>query len=48
MVDLAPILLGDGIRLFDHLGPEPIELESTGVIETPGVIHLQYRVVKES
>ena len=35
-VDLVPILLGDGVRLFDHLGTEPIELESTRVIEGAG------------
>lgn len=45
-IDLAPILLGAGIRLFDHLGTEPIELESTGVIEGSGVTHLRFRVVK--
>ena len=45
-IDLAPILLGAGIHLFDHLGLEPIELESTGVIEGSGVTHLRFRVVK--
>ena len=45
-VDLVPVLLGDGVRLFDHLGPEPIELESTRVIEGAGVTHLTFRVVK--
>ena len=25
-VDLVPVLLGDGVRLFDHLDTEPIEL----------------------
>ena len=43
---LVPILLGAGIRLFDHLGPDPIDLESTGVIEGTGVTHLHFRVVK--
>jgi dihydrofolate reductase len=46
MIDLAPILLGQGIRLFDHLGPNPIELEQTAVIPATGVTHLKYRVVK--
>ena len=41
-VDLVPVLLGDGVRLFDHLGPEPIELESTRVIEGAGVTHLTF------
>jgi hypothetical protein len=43
---MAPILLGEGIRLFDKLGPEPIEMEQIGVIEGKGVTHVQYRVVK--
>jgi hypothetical protein len=42
----VPVLLGDGIRLFDHMGTEPIELESTRVIEGAGVTHLTFRVVK--
>ena len=45
-VDLVPVLLGDGVQLFDHLGTEPIELESTRVIEGAGVTHLTFRVVK--
>ena len=45
-VDLVPVLLGDGVRLLDHLGAEPIELESTRVIEGAGVTHLTFRVVK--
>jgi dihydrofolate reductase len=45
-IDLAPALLGDGIRLFDHLGAEPVELEIIRVVEAPGVTHLAYRVVK--
>jgi dihydrofolate reductase len=44
--DLVPVLLGEGVRLFDHLGTEPIELESTRVIEEAGVTHLTFRVVK--
>ena len=47
-IDLAPILLGAGIRLFDHLGTEPIELECTKVIEGAGVTHLQYRVLRSA
>jgi dihydrofolate reductase len=45
-IDLVPILLGAGIRLFDDLGATPIELESTGMIEGTGVTHLRFRVVK--
>jgi dihydrofolate reductase len=46
-VDIVPVLLGDGVRLFDHLGPGQIELERTEVIEAPGVTHMTFRVVKE-
>ena len=46
-IDLVPVLLGGGVRLFDHLGTEPIELERTRVVEAPGVTHLTFRVVKE-
>jgi dihydrofolate reductase len=45
-VDLAPVLLGDGVRLFEHPGAGPVELESTRVIEGAGVTHLTFRVVK--
>ena len=45
-VDLVPVLLGDGVRLFEHLGATPIELEYTEVIEGAGVTHLTFRVVK--
>src|ERR671915_1348534 len=36
-IDLVPVLLGDGVRLFDHLGTGPIELQRTRVIEAPDV-----------
>lgn len=45
-IDLVPVLLGDGIRLFEQLGTEPIELETLGVVKAPGVTHLRFRVVK--
>jgi hypothetical protein len=45
-IDLVPILLGSGVRLFERLGAEPIEMECTTVLEAPGVTHLIYRIVK--
>ncbi|HKZ03137.1 MAG TPA: dihydrofolate reductase family protein, partial [Pyrinomonadaceae bacterium] len=41
---IAPHLFGAGIRLFDNLGTEPIELETMSVIEAPEVAHLGFRV----
>ncbi len=46
-IDLVPILIGAGVRLFDDLGNEPIKLERTQVIEGTGVTHLRFRMVKE-
>ena len=43
---LVPVLLGDGVRYFDHLGASPIQLEIARVIEGIGVTHLRYRIVK--
>jgi dihydrofolate reductase len=45
-VSVVPLLLGGGVRLFDHVGPEPIALEQTRVIPSEGVTHLRYRVVR--
>jgi dihydrofolate reductase len=41
---LAPVLLGAGKRLFDHLGNQTIELQPTRVIESPYATHLYYTV----
>jgi dihydrofolate reductase len=41
---VIPVLFGQGRRLFDHLGPEQIELERTRVLEGDGVTHLRYRI----
>ena len=45
-VQLVPVLLGLGTRLFDHLGTEHIELERTAAIESPHVTHLRFRVAR--
>ncbi len=45
-IELAHMLLGDGIRLFGQLGLAPIELERLHVVEGTGVTHLGFRVIK--
>jgi dihydrofolate reductase len=40
---VVPVLLGSGVRLFDHLGG-PVRLEKLRVVDAPGVTHLRYRV----
>ncbi len=44
-IDLAPVVLGRGIRLFDHLA-KPVELLVTEASGNPHVTHITYRVVK--
>ncbi|MCD6030478.1 MAG: bifunctional deaminase-reductase domain protein, partial [Thermomicrobiales bacterium] len=44
-IDLVPVLLGSGVRLFDHLEGQ-VELERTRVVEAPGVTHMTFRVVR--
>jgi dihydrofolate reductase len=46
-VDLVPVLLGRGIRLFEYLGVEPIKLERTIAVLAPEVTHLRFRVKRE-
>jgi len=47
MIHLSPVLLGEGRRLFDHLGVEQRKLERIGVfVGETGVTHLHYRVLK--
>jgi dihydrofolate reductase len=45
-VDVAPLLLGGGVRLFDHLNIKPVELERIRAIAAPRVTHLGFRIVK--
>ena len=44
-IHLVDVLLGGGRRLFDEL-PRRIELEQTGLSQTDGVTHLEYRVLR--
>jgi dihydrofolate reductase len=41
---VSPVLLGGGVRLFEGLGPDDVELELVRVIEGPKATHLTYRV----
>jgi dihydrofolate reductase len=46
-VAVVPLLLGGGVRLFDHVGG-PVPLETLRVVDAPGVTHLRDRVVRGS
>jgi dihydrofolate reductase len=45
-IHLMPTLLGNGTRLFEHLGDRRIELETVSVVECPGVTHLRFRLAR--
>jgi dihydrofolate reductase len=45
-IELVPFLLGKGVRMFEYLGVEPIDLEKTMVVDAPDVTHIRFRVVK--
>jgi dihydrofolate reductase len=42
---IAPVMLCRGIRLFDFLGRNQIELKKLKAIDTPGATHLFYQVI---
>jgi dihydrofolate reductase len=43
-LQLMPVLLGQGRRLFEDMPPDHIELELLRTLDGPGVLHLRYRV----
>lgn len=43
-LQLAPVLMGDGRRLFEHLGTEHLELERSRILASPLVTHLRFQV----
>jgi dihydrofolate reductase len=43
-LQLVPVFLGDGTRLFDDLGANLIALTRTRLLESPLVTHLRFRV----
>ena len=46
-VHVAPVLVGAGTRLFEHLGPRLPRLEQSRVRESVNATHIRYRVVRE-
>jgi dihydrofolate reductase len=46
-LNIVPLVLGDGARLFDGLGPD-LALEQVRAVDAPGVTHVKYRVLGAS
>ncbi len=40
---IAPVLIGDGIRLFSQKGMEPVKLEKTEVSEAGQITNMRFR-----
>jgi len=45
-IDMAAVLVGSGVRLFDHLAGTPAVLGNPTVVQGLGVTHLRYQVRK--
>jgi dihydrofolate reductase len=43
-LQLMPVLLGQGRRLFEDMPPDHVELDLLRALDGPGVLHLRYRV----
>jgi dihydrofolate reductase len=44
VIHLAPVLLGDGVRLYDSIGADPIVLTRTAVAAAGQITDLRFRV----
>jgi dihydrofolate reductase len=45
-IHLVPILFGNGTRLFERLGNEPIQFETIEVVATAAATHLRFRILR--
>jgi dihydrofolate reductase len=43
LISLAPVLLGSGTRLFEHLGGQ-FQLERSMLVDSPNAVHLRYKI----
>jgi riboflavin biosynthesis pyrimidine reductase len=44
VIHLAPVLLGDGVRLYDSIGTDPIVLTRTALATTGQLTDLRFSV----
>jgi hypothetical protein len=45
---IAPVILGDGTRVLDHLRPDDLAAEQIKGIDSPEAAHIRYRIVHSS
>lgn len=46
MIQLVPVLMGAGTRLFDNSSDQMVELVTSPALQSPTVTHLRFQVVK--
>lgn len=44
-VHIVPVLFGGGMRVFERITDEHVQLEVAEVVDTPTATHVRYRVV---
>lgn len=44
-LSIAPVVLGEGARLFEGLKHDALKLEQVRAVDAPGVTHIKYRLV---
>jgi len=45
-IGIIPVLFGDGLRFFERISNENIDLELVSILESPSRIDIRFRVVK--
>ena len=48
IIHVAPILIGDGVRLFERIGEEPVKLDPISSVDEGGMTVLRYAVKRSS
>jgi dihydrofolate reductase len=48
VVHVAPVLVGDGVRLFERVGGEPVKLDPISSVDEGGMTVLRYAVGRAS
>ncbi len=46
LIHIAPVLMGEGVRLFEGHVDGQVELERAQVLDSPAVTHVRYRVAR--
>ena len=46
-IGIVPVLLGGGLRFFDNIALDKMELVKTRILESPGRIDLRYRLLSK-